>query len=91
MLQLDGSFVQTDKTIRAKKLNNGLAVETKAQNGQKVYAGYKGRYKIVDVDSGYFVAFADSYEDALKISKDKEFIEKVNRARESMKKRRKDD
>ena len=89
--QEDGSFKQTAKPVRAKKLNNGLAVETKAMGKEHIYAGNKGKYKVVDVESGLIAGYVSSYEDALKLSKDKEFVEKLNRARESMRRRRKDD
>ena len=86
----DGEMKKSEQGIRAKKLNNGLAVETKAQNKEHIYAGNKGKYKVVDIDSGLIAGYVSSYEDALKLSKDKEFVEKLTRARESMKRRNKD-
>ena len=77
--------------VRARKLNNGLAVETKKYNRPHIYGGQSGNYKIIDVDSGLMAGWANSYEDALKLSKTKEYIDKVIRARESLKRHRYDD
>jgi len=66
---------------RAKKLNNGLAMETKKQKNNHVYRGTEGVYKLVDIESGTTVGWAKDYEDALKKSKDRDFIGAVERAR----------
>ena len=78
----------SDEEIRAKKLNNGLAMETKKyksrgqfdknEKGQYVEKTY---YKLVDIESGLSAGRAESFEDALKKSKDPEFVEKLERAR----------
>ena len=79
-----------DEEIRAKKLNNGIAMETKKfksggqfnkdENGKYVAKQY---YKLVDIESGLSVGRAESYEEALAKSKDPEFVEKLERAREA--------
>lgn len=79
-----------DEEIRAKKLNNGIAMETKKfksggqfnkdENGKYVPKQY---YKLVDIESGLSVGKAESYEEALAKSKDPEFVEKLERAREA--------
>ena len=87
MLNNNGNF-DYGEDVRAKKLNNGLAMETKrykykgqfTKNEKGQYED-KYRYKMVDIDSGLSVGYADSYEEALKKSKDPEFVEKLERAR----------
>lgn len=79
-----------DEEIRAKKLNNGLAMETKKfksigqfdkdEKGRYVAKQY---YKLVDIESGLSAGRVESYEEALKKSKDPEFLERLNKAREN--------
>lgn len=73
----------SDEEVRAKKLNNGLAMETKKQPRKHTYFKSEGVYKLVDIESGLSVGWANSYEEALKKSKDKDFIGAVERARKT--------
>ena len=82
MLNDKGEFKYGDD-VRAKKLNNGLAMETKKQKTNRVYYGTEGVYKLVDTESGLTVGWAKDYEEALKKSKDKDFIGAIERARKS--------
>lgn len=82
MLNNKGNF-DYGEDVRAKKLNNGLAMETKKYSKSHTYFGSNGQYKLVDIESGLSVGWANSYEEALKKSKDKDFIGAIERARKS--------
>ena len=79
---------QLDTPINARVLNNGLLVHTKKEPREMIYAGNRGIYRMVDKDTGLLVGYAKNFDDALRISNDKEFVDKLNRARELHKKNR---
>ena len=79
MVNNNGTF-DYGEDVRAKKLNNGLAMETKKYKSKGQF-GSEEYYKLVDIESGLSAGRAESYEDALKKSKDPEFIKRLEDAR----------
>ncbi len=81
-----GDWAFSETPIRARKLHNGMAMETKAYPKEHIYAGNKGKYKLVDTETGLMVGFASGYDDAIRISQDEELLAKIKRAKELRKK-----
>lgn len=80
--QSDGSWKKDDtQQKRVKTLNNGLAMETKAQPREMIYHEQVGKYRLVDVETGTTVGWAKDFDDALKKSNDADFIGAINRAK----------
>ena len=86
----NGKVGRGNVTKRAKTLNNGLAMETKGDTKEHIYFGYKGKYKVVDLQTGLMVGWANNYEDAMKMSNDQQFIDKINNAKEQHKQKKED-
>ena len=80
--QPDGSWKKDDtQQKRIKQLNNGLGIETKAQDKEHYYHEQVGKYRLVDIESGTTVGWAKDFDDALKKSNDQDFIGAIERAR----------
>lgn len=80
--QQDGSWKKDDtQQKRIKQLNNGLGIETKAQDKEHYYHEQVGKYRLIDIESGTTVGWAKDFDDALKKSNDQDFIDAIERAR----------
>ena len=78
----NGEIGELGTEVRAKTLHNGLLMETKKNPKERFYGGSKGNYKIIDEETGTLVGFAKDYEDAIKYSQNREWLDRIKRAKE---------
>lgn len=87
----NNEWKQLPEQQSARQLYNGLAVHTKKEPRERIYAGSSGNYKVVDLDTGLMVGFAKDYDDAVKMSQNQELLDKIKRAKDLHKRMRKED